>query len=566
MASCTACTDDDPEQGSKAIQRQASGPHQQGYDYEFLPPLDSKYECSICLLCQREPTQTTCGHRFCKDCILTWIRTERQRCPEDNSPITEQDVFPDNFAKREILCLKARCPNSKNSCPAILEIGQMEEHQRTCNFQLVPCPNGCPMVLRQQDIDDHKAKECLHRLIECSLCYKKFPLNIQEAHFESCPMVSLPCPFCQANLPRQEHQLHMQQDCTKVVVRCPYSDIGCDFQVQRENLQEHLSGTTQRHLRLLCAAHGRLQGFVASLARLVDSVQSLESHGPACGSVVEAGFASHRPVAWSPDRDPNFNPLSLHASPSGVELDSPHRGAGQSSASPGGMLSAIPTTPDRSLLTSAEGLLRELFQRNTQLEQRHREQEIKMVTLRQRLAECETQVALMKECAANSDGQYCNGQYVWRLNGFSRLIQEARHGGHSRLVHSPGFYTGPFGYRVCLRLNVVAKDANGEFLSLFIHLMQGDHDDVLEWPFVGTITLTVIDQAEDCKRRQNICETMVTKPGLAAFQRPYSDRNPKGFGYTEFIDIDTLSKRNYISNDCLVIKAAIIVAQNEDKE
>lgn len=48
--------------------------HQQGYDVEFDPPLESKYECPICLMALRNAIQTPCGHRFCKNCIEKSIR------------------------------------------------------------------------------------------------------------------------------------------------------------------------------------------------------------------------------------------------------------------------------------------------------------------------------------------------------------------------------------------------------------------------------------------------------------------------------------------------------------
>ena len=46
----------------------------EGYDEYFDPPLENKYECSICLLGLREPVQTPCGHRFCRGCIIRSIR------------------------------------------------------------------------------------------------------------------------------------------------------------------------------------------------------------------------------------------------------------------------------------------------------------------------------------------------------------------------------------------------------------------------------------------------------------------------------------------------------------
>ena len=51
-----------------------SDARQDGYDEVFDPPVASEYECPICMNCLRDPVQTNCGHRFCKNCIERHIR------------------------------------------------------------------------------------------------------------------------------------------------------------------------------------------------------------------------------------------------------------------------------------------------------------------------------------------------------------------------------------------------------------------------------------------------------------------------------------------------------------
>lgn len=56
-------------------QSEIDEPRPEGYDFEFLNELSSEHECPICLLAIRKPVQTTsCGHRFCEDCLLNAFR------------------------------------------------------------------------------------------------------------------------------------------------------------------------------------------------------------------------------------------------------------------------------------------------------------------------------------------------------------------------------------------------------------------------------------------------------------------------------------------------------------
>jgi len=88
--------------------------------------------------------------------------------------------------------------------------------------------------------------------------------------------------------------------------------------------------------------------------------------------------------------------------------------------------------------------------------------------------------------------------------------------------------------------------------------MKGEYDDILEWPFRGRITLSILDQNDNYEKRRDIMETLEANPELAAFQRPTTSRNHKGFGYIEFASIPQIESSTYIKNDALFVKASIL--------
>lgn len=80
-SSCSAAAKDDSVSGAASTGHLSTSLTEevQGYDVEFDPPLESKYECPICLMALREAVQTPCGHRFCKACIIKSIRYVSKR-------------------------------------------------------------------------------------------------------------------------------------------------------------------------------------------------------------------------------------------------------------------------------------------------------------------------------------------------------------------------------------------------------------------------------------------------------------------------------------------------------
>ena len=54
---------------------EASGRHSpSGHDEDFVSEVEDDFQCLICHLPLKDPVQTRCGHRFCKECLEEHFR------------------------------------------------------------------------------------------------------------------------------------------------------------------------------------------------------------------------------------------------------------------------------------------------------------------------------------------------------------------------------------------------------------------------------------------------------------------------------------------------------------
>ena len=111
---------------------------------------------------------------------------------------------------------------------------------------------------------------------------------------------------------------------------------------------------------------------------------------------------------------------------------------------------------------------------------------------------------------------------------------------------------------MCLRVNLNGIDSGANsHVSMFVHLMQGEFDSIVDWPFPGSITLTIMDQDADGEP-QHVKETLTARPTLQAFLRPKTNRNHKGYGYVEMMPHTTLRGHGgYIKDDTLVVRVDV---------
>uniref|UniRef100_UPI00358EDF87 E3 ubiquitin-protein ligase TRAF7-like isoform X1 n=2 Tax=Myxine glutinosa TaxID=7769 RepID=UPI00358EDF87 len=160
----------------------------------FLNEPTTKLYCQICHMVYKDPVITTCGHTFCRKCVLT-----ADSCSVDHmklNPVVSNIAVAEQIAELIIHCKYGCCPVpggppgilqvDPGRCPTTIKLGQRRDHESTCSYRPVQCPNNpdCPPLV-QMDLEAH-LQECKH-------------------------------------------------------VKCPYSKYGCEFVGNDETMTTHLS-------------------------------------------------------------------------------------------------------------------------------------------------------------------------------------------------------------------------------------------------------------------------------------------------------------------------------------
>lgn len=150
-----------------------------------------------------------------------------------------------------------------------------------------------------------------------------------------------------------------------------------------------------------------------------------------------------------------------------------------------------------------------------------------------------------------------DGTFVWRISSYKAKYIDALYKNGKELVSQP-FYISRFGYKAALSVFLNGNGAGeGKYLSVYIKLLQGEYDNILEWPFHLPVSFTLFDQNDDSDVRANLVESFVPDPTWKHFQKPEKSIESLGFGYPKFVSHDILKTRNYIRDDSIIIKVSV---------
>ena len=190
-------------------------------------------------------------------------------------------------------------------------------------------------------------------------------------------------------------------------------------------------------------------------------------------------------------------------------------------------------------------------------ELRSRDEEI--VALRSRIVRLERQIRSQNAELEDRDFRLSliensnhDGSMIWKIPQFNQRKADAENGKYTSIFSLP-FYSGRYGYKMCLRLYIMGDGiGKGTHLSLFFVVMRGEFDNILHWPFTHKVTFKLINQA----RGRDVVDTFLPDPMSSSFRKPTSDMNIAS-GFPRFISHIELEQGEFVVDDTIFIKCMI---------
>ena len=145
-----------------------------------------------------------------------------------------------------------------------------------------------------------------------------------------------------------------------------------------------------------------------------------------------------------------------------------------------------------------------------------------------------------------------DGSMVWKIPQFSQRMSDAQTGKYTSIFSLP-FYTGRYGFKMCLRLYILGDGiGKNTHMSLFFVIMRGEFDSILQWPFTHKVTFKLINQTGG----KDIIDTFQPDPMSSSFRKPKSDMNIAS-GCPRFVSHNDLKNGGFIVEDTVFIKCSV---------
>lgn len=447
-------------------------------------------------------------------------------------PLCNEETFTvlhNKGLQRSLNELKVCCSNSKLGCEWTACLGEFEQHlneEAEPEFQLLGCPyvevecrHGCGTRMRRGVIAEHQNNQCPQRPFCCGYCreYNSIHADVVYGHWPVCRKYPMTCPnHCTVYaIERENMKEHLKQDCPREKVNCEFSFAGCEVELPREDLVDHLESSQVMHMSMLAALNLRLSDDLMEKDEQIAEISE-----------------DYRVQLTESKREIDF----LHRENTALKHELAE------------LKSSI-----ANLILRFQSEIDEV--KECQLQQELRQEQCSEA-LQQKI-ECVDSKCLT---AKNNLSQQCFTiqAYIglfpveFVMSNFEHLRQSGTD------WQSPPFYSHLEGYRLCLVVSPNGvHSAEGLYISVYACLMQGEFDDGLKWPFHGSVTIQLLNQlSTDRIPATGTIRFTDNTPSRYTSRILNSEKAEKGWGLLKFIRHEELSynsvkNRQFLKEDCL---------------
>ena len=434
-----------------------------------------------------------------------------RECPLCSQTLVIEDQFLTNCCKNRVCetCIKTTQENINQCslCKSEPVDGTVDkEFQRLIDEQIVPCSqkeHGCSWVGKQMDLMEHLNNDtdgCQYVLTPCLECEKKvYRYKLQQHMDEECQLRAYACEYCN-NYSSTYEDVTTQHyfECPDFLMPCP--NRCTDVKFKRSKLDEHLLAECPDEV---VSCRFSEMGCMERMKR-----SELQQH-------IEANVLQHQLVMCD-----TFKEIKKE----NEMLKRDHE-----------ELKALKSAQDTAdywidgCKKMAEGV-RETHWR-----------------------EYLTSLAVF---STNIPEPICPIIFKW--SNYERMLNKSKDKG--KFYYFRPFYTHAGGYKMQLRIYPSGIDHGKDtHISLYCHIMKGENDDTLKWPFEGIIEVMMLNQVEDDKHFvQEIWELQSLPYDVIRQPDSFQIRNESGWGKAQFVALSEVTSfsphKQYLMNDCLYFK------------
>ena len=557
-----------------------------GYDCSFIDTPHDRFICKICHLPSRDPyLSVCCGHVFCKSCL---DNVKKAAAITNACPVCRDEIFttfPNKQAAREIKSFHIYCTNKEKGCKWHGELNDIKNHLGNgdgCQFEEVKCSNQCGKMIQRRYLTSHVETECPRRKVNCQYCHDTGEHQfIDGQHKEECPKLPLPCPNkCKVgNVPRKDMEAH-RRVCQLEIMKCLNK---CGKRLERWCLITHMETecsnrivecqhchTIAPHNQITGKKHRRLcpklplpcpnKCEVGSVPR-----KHMEAHRKECPlEMIQCEYYSvgcEVTMARKDQQKHENEKVKEHLMKTKYVLTDIKHELNDTKSTLSNTKCELTNAKyeianAKSQLTDTKDQLASALQRINTLEV-----SLYLATDRDKGVIKPTSSAVVLESSvgwsdkltamammSKSGDQEC--PVILQMPTFNRLKE------NDVTWYSTSFYTHNKGYKICLNIDVAGYgDGEGAYISVYLLLMKGPHDDKLTWPLRGEFNIKVLNQLSD-NRHHSVTVTYNDKtPKDSTSRVKEGDVATHGWGRSQFIAIKDLliatPKYRFLKDDCL---------------